>query len=380
MMSETATNSKMLHLPDLCIKGFGGIKELSISRLGRVTLFAGKNAVGKTTLLDAIRVYAARGEYSVLTNILRKREEFIDSEDEDGRKALAPNWEALFYGRNIAEETLIVAGPKITKPNQVRIKIVGSYHKEVQNEFPRHMLRDGMQFLQVEFQNKKRHAPMLYDLAGRVYTRNRSAVTSQRLRRNKQAEVSLELLGPGLPDNEHLARFWDKVALTEDEDKTVQALNLIFEGIVERVAMIGSERGARYGYARRAVVKTTGENQPVPLKSLGDGATRLLGIALALTNSQDGFLLIDEAENGIHHSIQRDFWTMVLKTAQANNVQVLATTHGWSCVAGFAEAASALPGISSALIRIEREGDDVYAVEYPQEDLGVIAEQGIEVR
>ena len=53
---------------------------------------------------------------------------------------------------------------------------------------------------------------------------------------------------------------------------------------------------------------------------------------------------------------------------------------GGVCVAGFAEAASALPEISSALIRIEREGDDVYAVEYPQEELGVIAEQGIEVR
>ena len=50
----------------------------------------------------------------------------------------------------------------------------------------------------------------------------------------------------------------------------------------------------------------------MPLRSLGDGAVRLFGVALALANSQGGFLLIDEAENGIHYSLQRDFWRMVL--------------------------------------------------------------------
>ena len=43
-------------------------------------------------------------------------------------------------------------------------------------------------------------------------------------------------------------------------------------------------------------------------------------LALALANSKNGFLLIDEAENGIHHSMQRDLWKMVLQTALKNNV------------------------------------------------------------
>ena len=62
-----------LHLPSLSIKGFRGIKELSIERLGRVTLLAGKNSVGKTTVLDAIQVYAARGHYEVLSDLLESQ-------------------------------------------------------------------------------------------------------------------------------------------------------------------------------------------------------------------------------------------------------------------------------------------------------------------
>lgn len=55
-----------LFLPHLSIRGFRGITELVIPRLGRVTLLAGKNSVGKTTVLDAVRVYAAREVVGIL--------------------------------------------------------------------------------------------------------------------------------------------------------------------------------------------------------------------------------------------------------------------------------------------------------------------------
>ena len=178
-------------------------------------------------------------------------------------------------------------------------------------------------------------------------------------------------------DNDSMARFWDSVALTDYEMRAVQALQLIYGDDVDRVAMIGDDERGRQ---RRAVVKIRGQERPVPLKSLGDGAVRIFSTALAIANSRDGFFVIDEAENGIHHSVQADFWKMVMKASFENNVQVLATTHSWDCVVGFSHAAVKIEEVEGRLVRVDRLGDQLRIVEYTEDDLQVVTRQRIEVR
>ena len=178
-----------------------------------------------------------------------------------------------------------------------------------------------------------------------------------------------------------MARFWDNVVLTDAEELSIQALRLVLRDEVSRVAVIGEGRPRYPGRGRRVVVRLPGAVRPVPLRSLGDGVTRMFGVALALANSRDGFLTIDEAENGIHYSLQSDFWRMVLRAASEHDVQVLATTHSDDCVRGFARAAVAVEDVEGVLVRLEREaGGKVRAVEYSEGELETAAEQGIEVR
>ena len=195
----------------------------------------------------------------------------------------------------------------------------------------------------------------------------------------KWPAIDCESLGPGLPSNSKLARFWDRVTLTEEEDLSLRALRLTGDGI-ERVAVVGDENPRYRLFGRRVVVKVPDHARPVPLKSLGDGVTRLFAAALALANSRDGFLVVDEAENGIHYSIQRDFWRLILRAAHQYNVQVLATTHSKDCVAGFARAAIEFGEALGVYLRLERDGDRMRAVEYTEEELQTVADQGIEVR
>lgn len=93
---EDAYSKPPLYLPDLAIRNFCGIDELSVSRLGRVTLFVGKNSVGKTTVLNAVEIYAARGRRVDLERLLQDREEFVSIRDEDGDAALEVDWTTLF--------------------------------------------------------------------------------------------------------------------------------------------------------------------------------------------------------------------------------------------------------------------------------------------
>lgn len=113
--------SNTLHLQDLSIAGFRGIKDLSIGRLRRVTLIAGRNGVGKTTVLDAVRVFATRGRHSVLSVLLRGRDELIAADDAD-EKMPAPDFAALFHGRSPGDVRIAI-GPS-NRHDQVMIEEV----------------------------------------------------------------------------------------------------------------------------------------------------------------------------------------------------------------------------------------------------------------
>lgn len=352
-----------LHLPSLSVKGFQGIKDLLIPRLGRVTLIAGRNGVGKTTLLDAVRIYASRGSLTEFRRVLQNREEFTVIVDEDGDEGTIPDFEALFYGRHSTLDSCISIGP-------------GSKAQQLSIEFDSDQEIGYESLIKIGFQGTKQEIPMRFFLRTRSYPPYRRPRVDESKRRS---EIQCVSMGPGLLSDDDIPRFWDSIALTDDEARAVHALRLIYGNEVERVVVIGDERSSgRYG--RRAIVKLKGQEDPVPLKSLGDGAVRLFGVALALANSQDGFLVIDEAENGIHHSVQRDFWKMVMRTAIENNVQVFATTHSWDCVVGFAQAAVDSEKTDGVLVRLERDDEHMRAVEYSEEELLIAGEQSIEVR
>lgn len=188
------------------------------------------------------------------------------------------------------------------------------------------------------------------------------------------------LVGPAPPVSDDLATLWDAVALTDAEDLAINATKLVLGDEVERFAVIGHHAGpGKLSGGRRPFVKLRGIQQPVPLRLLGDGATRLFALALTVANCRDGIVLIDEAENGIHHAIQADMWRLVLAAAAATNVQVIATTHSWDCAAGFARAAVDVES-QGVLFRLDQHAGGLDAVRYSERDLEVAADQRIEVR
>ncbi len=387
-MSEDQTNTD-LHLPSLFVKGFRGIESLEIPRLGRATLLAGKNGVGKTTILEACRVYALRGYPKLLSDLGQEHEEYSIASDKEGMREDDVDLSGLFYGRQLYKNSLMEIGPSDSQGNSVKIEVVepnkeqAKEMKELIYGIPDEYHFEKILLIKTAFKKQEHFSPYLIGLSDQ-----RNLFTPYRKMRYWDQRpfpfqiLKHETLGPGLISNDQLAGYWDEIALTEWENRITETLCMTLSGSgesVERVTMVGNS-APRSRHARRAVVKLSNHDKPVPLKSLGDGAIRLFSIALALANCRDGFLFLDEAENGIHHSILKDFWKFILKAARQNNTQVLATTHGWDCIKGFAEASKEDEESEGLLLRLEMQNGIHRAIEYSEDELVIAGEQNIEVR
>ncbi|MEM7656612.1 MAG: AAA family ATPase, partial [Bacteroidota bacterium] len=137
---------------------------------------------------------------------------------------------------------------------------------------------------------------------------------------------------------------WSNIALTEKEQLVEEAIRLIEPNFVK-----GSLLG-RVG-PERLHVQLRDKAHPYPIDRLGEGMNRLIGLVLALFNSQGGFLLIDELENGLHYSVIPKVWEYLFHFARELDVQIFATTHSRDCVEAFAKVANQ-PNASARMIRL----------------------------
>ena len=149
---------------------------------------------------------------------------------------------------------------------------------------------------------------------------------------------------------------------------------------------------------RMAMARITGFAAPLPLAAVGDGLQRLFHIALAMEYAShradritqassrprdvSAFLLIDEAETGIHHTLHSGLWRFILRASRLLDVQVFATTHSLDCLKGFAEAIADDNENDGVVIRLEKvEGEEqTGAVIVDREGVPIVVRDSIEVR
>ena len=361
-MGETSE----LHLPDLHISGFRGIDELTIPRLGRVTLLVGKNGVGKTSVLDAVRVYAARLRLTRLLEVLEQH----DEKSIGGEGEVTPDWSALFTGRlGVMTEGAI----KIQSGSQI-LKIETTALDSEQEERVRRRFGASLvdiPGLRLSFGGSWKVFPLIpgsrRGLPNPIMLRELESLQMNRSRSSDEPDtIPCWSLGPDAPTGRQVADLWDQALVHGSERLAIDAVHIVFSGVGDIVLQ------TRDGMP---LARTQSGTTRVPLKSLGEGAMRLFGAGLALASARNGFLLIDEAENGLHHTVHRDFWRMTLQSAVANNVQVIATTHSEDCVHGFAQAVLECEDVDGIAIRLERDDEGLYCVEYSEKELQVLQEQ-----
>src|SRR5216683_551812 len=241
-----------LILNSLEVRNFRTFRDLKIEHLGRVNLLVGKNNVGKTSLLEAIRLYASRASTPETLFIAI---DWSVTETRDGTLHTRPLEPGEDYtADNLAPRfTIQTAGATLSYP--------------IDPSLPQGILR-----------LNSNEIPCVFTSA--------NGLSAQRL-----------------------TELWDSIALTKLEIDVLTALRLIAPGVAD-LNFVSTPLSGR---ERIPVVRLVDNDEPLPLYSLGDGMLRALGISLALVNVKDGMLLIDEFENGIHYTALPDLWRLIFR-------------------------------------------------------------------
>lgn len=356
--------AEQLFLESLEIHQFRAFEHLRIERLGRVNLIVGKNNVGKSSLLEALWLYTYQSHPVIVWKILEMRDEGRGPESQPPLTRLGMKEEERVEDYSDSVKQIFHRSKDLSQVYQASVGPIGLSGKTL-----RIALGD---------QRDNRTNELVTVIQTQIEDRpvNSYFVNTGSYRlRNDNSEHCVMVTANGL-DIKTIEKFWDNVALTSLEDDVLNALRLIAPD-VERVNLLAGRRGPA---SRTAVVKLAGVKGPVPLRSLGEGMNRMFGIALALVSAKDGMLLIDEIESGLHYSVQPDIWRLVFEVARRLNVQVFATTHSWDCLTAFQEAAKADEQDEGVLIRLTEKRGQIVADLFDEDELNIVAREGIEVR
>ncbi|MBL9167668.1 MAG: AAA family ATPase [Verrucomicrobiales bacterium] len=380
-----------LIISSLRIENFRSLKRLELENLARVNLITGRNNTGKSSLLEALRIMASDAAPSMLNAIARNREEDYSESEDSTRGAESEGLlqiGSLFTGfPQVADirEPIVLEAPGNDRALGLSLS-VKFFTEERQEDgskkfvpqqpelFPSEGLMppDGLIAALVTERTGRARRVIPVDLLKRSYLRNRI------WRLEVPEEVGLPCAFVSSYGNErtsNVGHLWDKIALSDLENDIVDALQLISPDIMA-VSMVGVEGNRTH---RTAIVKSSRFPRPIPLRSYGDGLNRLFSIALSLVNAKGGLLLIDEFENGMHHTVQLDVWKAIFRLSTALNIQVFATTHSWDAVRTFQEAAAADPEEGS-LIRLARYDDIIVPTIFREDELAIVTRESVEVR
>jgi AAA15 family ATPase/GTPase len=390
-------------LISLEIKNFRILEDFRVSKLGRVNLIVGKNNSGKSSVLEALRIYAGNAQRELLEQIAADHDEtYRLRKNEQIKSDIQLPFEDLFIGRQFPQDETLAISIGELAPGDDALQIEHGFLIE-----RREVVTDDLEGTIEKSSLRRKHRvpnPSSNDLSSEIISHALFVTKGEHsfppIQLNKSSpirfpsrmEISGTLPCSVIPTQfisvDDLADEWDKIVLTEHEEVVRQALRIITPEF-ENLTFVRKDEDKKYPrqrlFRRFAKVKMSDSPYPVPLNSLGDGMLRVLQLVLKIFPAKGGFLLIDEFENALHFSIQEKVWELLFEMAQKLDIQIFATTHSWDCIESFVNTAIARKDVEGVLFRVGRsvrksDRGQVIATVFDEDALYNITQADVEVR
>lgn len=373
-------------LKSLTVDGFKIFRHIHLPHLARLNLFVGSNNAGKSCLLEAVRLYVSEAHQSVLRDLVRARDgdwevnisRRIDL-DEDFPSGIETPLRFLFHNFHCEGNPNAII--KISAEDADRaIRLSLALYKVTRDEegvLKRSRLEgeerfeDADEMLEISVGNERRRVFRLDQLW------SRRAFLGRNYLGDDASPSPLVSVGTKGISNAEIVALWDRVSLTDSQAKVIDCLRLI-DNRIEGLALVG-ETARSNERERVPIIRLAGNEERLPLRSMGDGLTRLFHIALAMVNARGGVVLIDEFENGIYWAVQAELWPVLFKLADEFDVQLFVTTHSTDCVQAFLASWRKRPEMGS-MYRLENSDDVANAFEMPLENVSDAISSEVELR
>lgn len=360
------------------VRNFRGLRKLDISSLERVNLIAGKNNVGKTALLEALFLHSGPNQPGITiglngfrglqggntSELFREIFRNFDSSADIELRAVG-DWEGN-------ERTLRVSLAEIGN----QITLGDAANAEMQRLGMTRVISNERVIL--EYIDEKGEA---FESSGVAIGGQVGGSTQLMGIEEKRAEIKNQAGAVFLPsrhreDPARDAERFGNLSVTRKHRKVESILRRV-EPRLQGLSVISASS------VPTIHAELEDQDRLLPMSLLGDGMTRLLSLALFIGSGTAGsIVLVDEIENGLHHSVMKSVWQGIAQFAREFDTQVFATTHSWECIRAAHEAFSEDEVYDFRLHRLDRvngEGD-VKAVTYEQDILEAAFRMEFEVR
>lgn len=364
------------------LDNYRGFEHYRLNDLRRVNLLVGKNNCGKTSVLEAVQLLAS-GSPKAIVQQARQRGEVSPDESEDPLLRGLTNVSHFFYGHEVNSlvsfqlegdwglQSLNVSVWPISKFNNK-----GSNSKELSEDWPTELA------VSLECGHDSHEVPdFIFPISDDGAFIEEQKFLRRHLRdKGPNSIASVRLVGANSLDPHEMRAMWDDILLASQEGEVVNAMGILEPDLLDINFLSGAAINRSGRGEGTIVVRVEGSQRRIPLGSFGDGMRRLLALALALIQTRDGILLIDEVDTGLHYSVMADLWKLIVSAAIKSNVQVFATTHSLDCIQGLAEMCEHEPELADevSLQKLDRRLDE--AVSLHSEQIQIADRQEIEVR
>jgi predicted ATPase len=343
--------------------------DFHIAPLERVNLITGANNVGKTALLEALYLNLSPAT-ALNTNLDSSRSEsstkhylFRGFKDVHYPLDNVARWGWLFHGKDLTKDIRLAANVTDGLKKEITMRWMLETKRQeipVTSDIP---LDDFPGFLKIQTSNGE--APPISWRIDRNGHRPPQEYAFDRLPLRLLFNVSSRA-------TEEDTKWFSKLADIGREGDVVNTLRLIEPRLKDLAVSTSDGPAMIYG--------DIGVGRRVPMSQMGEGMVRLLSLVLEITNASGGLVLIDEIENGLHHSVLTKVWSAIAQAARSSNTQIFATTHSWECIKAAHDAFMKSGTYDLRLHRLERINQDIRALTYDQKTLETSVDMSLEVR